>query len=163
MALGNIVLADNGLTIADEQLEPVQDPTLSIAPDPNDDQCLDSKPDLYRIRFRPSLQETPLTFAVPYDPSAQLSAVSALAWRPDEAQPVISLNTGSGSLKWLPKYDLLRSQGDSLEFVVESESDGTAHFVSGMASMESNQLHQLCFMRPTGQAMVLQETLGRDR
>ena len=138
VALGNIVLADYGLTIDDELLDPVPESTIQLAPDPNADRCIDSKPDFIPQRFRPSLQETPLTFAAPYNPAApdnpatpQPSAVSTMTWNPDEALPVISLNTGSGSQEWLPKYDLLRSQGDSLEFVVESESDGTAHLRFG--------------------------------
>ena len=130
VALGNILLADNGLTIEDEQLEPVPDSTPSIASDPNADRCIDSKPDFIPPRFRPSLQETPLTFAAPYNP-AEMSAVSAMTWKPEEALPVVSLKTGSGSQKWLPKYDLLRSRGDSLEFVVESESDGTTQLRFG--------------------------------
>ena len=130
VVLGNILLADSGLTIEDERLEPVPDSTPSIASDPNADRCTDSKPDFIPPRFRPSLQETPLTFAAPYNP-VEMSAVSAMTWKPEEALPVISLNTGSGSQKWQPKYDLLRSQGNSLEFVVESESDGTAYLRFG--------------------------------
>lgn len=69
VALGNIVLADHGRTLPDpESLGAVPKPTLRLVPDltETDDRCQRATPEPIPPRYRPQLQHTPLTQAVPY-------------------------------------------------------------------------------------------------
>ena len=127
VALGNIVLADAGRTIG----PPVED---------SPDEPLGVVPAAVWPRFRPRLQQTPLTFAVPYpfagEESALRSAASAFQWTPDQAVPaVLSL---SGTLDgqtdpWNFATDMLAGtlRPNQLVFTVEAESDGSAYLRFG--------------------------------
>ncbi len=105
VARGNIVLADQGLTIAGEVLDPVP------ASGP----------------YRPKLKNAGLTFAVPYIDSQarQQPAIVAATQDPRAAVPAISLVDPKGNL-WEPQPDLLESDRFAQDFVVETEDDGTA-------------------------------------
>lgn len=124
VALGNIVLADHGLTTAGEALGKVPKPHLLLPP--ADDRCQPG--DLLPVppRFRPKLREKPLTQAVPYDPKAPASR--AMRREDRDAQPAIYLQSKlkADTAVWLPKRDLLNSGADATEFVIEIEADGTA-------------------------------------
>ncbi len=103
-AWGNIVLADHGLTIPAEPLEPA---TVSS-------------------RYRPRLSRGPLTQAVPYDPAKPPEAASATLRPPlTAALPVVALQDSTGA-EWRPQRDLLSSDPASKAFVVEVETDGVA-------------------------------------
>ncbi|MEW6734493.1 MAG: putative baseplate assembly protein [Acidobacteriota bacterium] len=153
VALGNIVLADHGMIITDEPYGRPFDPdrdTASlepyIVPSPNavltkvvpitGDRCQDSPVTLTPARYRPRLKQAPLTQAVSYDPdnkSISATAVIQLSIQ-DPLQiplPFISLNEFGVSEPWLPKRDLLASDPNSKEFVVEIETDGTAYLRFG--------------------------------
>ncbi|HEX8119298.1 MAG TPA: baseplate J/gp47 family protein, partial [Pyrinomonadaceae bacterium] len=126
IALGNIVLADHGLTVEDEPLGtvPHSNPDLDkIRPQPPDF-CHASTRRATPPRFRPRLSEKDVTQAPPYDPTRP--AAEALRARP--ALPQISLKgTLQGQVsKWMPKRDLLGSNAGKTEFVVETESDSTS-------------------------------------
>ena len=104
VARGNLVLADHGLTIPAETLP---DPTASPAP------------------YRPRLQNTGLTFHVPYDDQQARSqpATGILMQDPHQALPAIAVQ---GAATWAVQPDLLNSGPTALDFVVEMENDGSA-------------------------------------
>jgi hypothetical protein len=131
IAHGNIVLADHGLTIASESLGSVPEPLILLPPDPGVDRCHRPPPRFARPRFRPSLQNKPLTRSSVYD--ATLPASASLVVDPAKALPSISLSSELGADKaiWSPQLDLLGSARDAAEFVVEIESDQTAYIRFG--------------------------------
>ena len=125
--LGNLVLADHGLSIEDHPLGTVPEPHLFLLPTTSDDRCDPAEPEAVPPRFRPALEEAPLTQAVPYDQPLP-SAFAAIQTHPSEAVPSISLEgtTSTGSEGWTALRDLLNSGPGDPHFVVETERDGTA-------------------------------------
>jgi hypothetical protein len=64
--LGNIVLADHGLSFVGTGLGTVPSPTLFLPPDPAADRCQPPKPRVaLPVRFRPRMSDSPLTQSVP--------------------------------------------------------------------------------------------------
>lgn len=141
LARGNIVLADHGLSITGEPLGTVPDPLILLPPlaaDRCEPQTRKSAPP----RFRPKLANAPLTQQgtvmvtmtgadgrkrqerAVFDPSAP--AVSAFVWQQRDVVPAIALEEIPAARRWLPKRDLLNSDGTAEEFVVETENDLTA-------------------------------------
>jgi len=137
VALGNIVLADHGATVPEQPIGTVPDETLFLALPVSGDRCLPRDPRPVPPRFRPRLQDAPLTMAatveitetlaghseqrvVAFDPTAPAAAAFGLEIQ--DALPVISLNGGT----WHPQRDLLASDPLATEFVVEVEEDGFA-------------------------------------
>jgi hypothetical protein len=100
VARGNVVAADHGEPVRDEPLVPAVVPA--------------------RGRYRPELQQAPLTFGSPYDPAGP--AALALATDPSQALPAAVLH--AAGLDWSPRPDLLASDGQDPGFVAEVESDG---------------------------------------
>lgn len=152
VALGNIVLADRGATIDREPLGTVPEPTLFRVPVPARERCTPPQPNPVAPRFRPVLQQKPLTHAAPYSrpdilqaltmelqqksltySSLPLSAKAAMQWDIRTALPAITLasNLGSNTASWHPQRDLLNSDRQAREFVVETETDGTAYLRFG--------------------------------
>jgi hypothetical protein len=138
VALGNIVLADHGRTIAAESLgAPADaDPDLGVATTGGG--CDSRERKLLPPRFRPSLREGPLTHRgtvsrtaivdgrrrrLAFDPDAPASA--AFSWELDRVIAEISLEDANDGI-WLPQRDLLGSDEFALEFVAEVEDDGRA-------------------------------------
>jgi hypothetical protein len=133
VALGNIVLADHGMTIGEEPLGSVPEAKLSLAQ--GGAHC-DHKPATPIFpRFSPRLRQRPLTQAatttvvdpvtrqprvLPFDPNTP--AAAAMQWLISDVAPAITLNDGT----WRPRRDLLASDKFAPEFVVEIEEDGTA-------------------------------------
>lgn len=128
-ALGNILLADHGLTIEDEELGTVPDPHLHLVPDPTGDPCERPAPRPVPPRFRPELLERPVSQVAPFDSQAP-SAFAATAVGLDMRGPDISLSDGTPP-DWEPRRDLLQSGPDDEHFVVEIEGDGTARLRFG--------------------------------
>jgi len=137
VARGNIVLTDHGLTVEDERLDSVPVPKLFKVPVLSDDWCKERARETIPSRFYPKLKEQPLTHGatvlitqivdgqkstkrLPFDPDASASA--AFRWKMKDVIPSITLNNEA----WEPKRDLLDSEPDKKEFVVEIENDGTA-------------------------------------
>jgi hypothetical protein len=137
VALGNIVLADHGITVPEQLIGTVPAETLFRARPVSGDRCLPRDRLPVPPRFRPSLQNAPLTMAatveitetlagqtqkdvVAFDATAPASA--AFHWEMQDALPVISLNGDS----WHPQRDLLASDSFAAEFVVEVEENGFA-------------------------------------
>lgn len=131
IALGNVVLADHGQTIAAEPLGAVPDstPALDKIAAHDADFCRTPSRTPTPPRFRPRLRRKNLTHAAPYDPTnPPASARAVMEWRASEFLPKIKLTgelSGNDS-DWFPKRDLLNSGPERREFVVETESDGTA-------------------------------------
>lgn len=134
VARGNIVLADHGRTITDEDLGTVPAPHLHLAPVPDADRCDPPARVAIPPRFRPTLQERPLTRAVPYDPDQPPASATATRYPPLEAaRPVIELSGRFGTTErpWLPQRDLLASAADAREFVAETEVNGSVQLRFG--------------------------------
>ncbi|HEU0200650.1 MAG TPA: putative baseplate assembly protein, partial [Burkholderiaceae bacterium] len=143
VALGNVVLAAHGVTVAAEGLGKVPVSTLQIARATAGASC--KKPDAIVVppRYRPALAEAPLThgfdlaalLAVPiaddeaWWPASSLLAISARAATPR----IASLTATLGSLieAWTPRRDLLDSADDATDFVVEIDDDGRARLRFG--------------------------------
>ena len=167
VARGNIVLADHGRTIWDftpqevegsaesltfrkqktiRGLERLRDgdhaqvPSITMfhAPGVCTDPCARVEPSPLMPRFRPALQERPLTWAVPF--YAEAPATESMTFDPRDALPQIELESRwlSREATWTPRLDLLSSDPDAFEFVVEIESDGTAFLRFG------DDKHGLC-------------------
>jgi len=127
LALGNIVLADHGLTLPPETLGVVPPPARSRSVASSRDRCAPRERIAVPARFGPTLEQRPLTHAAPL-PAAPASAQSAMAWTTRDLLPAIVL-TGEmdgSQTEWRPRRDLLASDEGATEFVVETEHDGTA-------------------------------------
>jgi len=65
VALGNVVLADHGLSISGRNLGTVPAPSLFLPPDPAADRCQPTGLVPLPVRFRPPIPDSPITQAVP--------------------------------------------------------------------------------------------------
>lgn len=126
LARGNIVLADHGATVRDESLGSVPKSPILLPPDPGMDRCQRPPPRFARSRFQPALHARPLTHSTLYD--AALPASESLDVDPAAAPPAVRLHSklDLDEDDWSPQRDLLGSDSDATEFVVETEHDGTA-------------------------------------
>ena len=130
LARGNIVLADHGLTIADEDIGTVPDFALYLA-DTRCDPCEEFDRDPVPPRFRPALKESPVTHAAAFDDTGP--AATAMVWSLRDVAPQITLTGTAGAdvSTWWARRDLLSSAADAREFVAEIESDATARLRLG--------------------------------
>jgi Baseplate J-like protein len=143
VALGNIVLADHGLTLPIEVLGSVPDPTIRLASATPSGSCDKPAPILVPSRFRPALSQAPLAhgfdlaalLAVPIgDDEAWWPASTLLAIDPHRATPqVVSLTGTLGTVvdSWTPRRDLLESSAEATDFTVEVENDARARLRFG--------------------------------
>ncbi len=164
VALGNIVLADHGMTILrPESLGSVPTPNPVLAPASDNSCCACGDEELRStpLRFQPLLQNGPLTQAarivktqeiqgrrvqLHFDSTAPASTV--FDWDSEHVMPEIRLGDDSGSL-WLPQRDLLSSEAFATEFVVETDNDARAHIrfgddENGMRPGEGREFWVLC-------------------
>jgi hypothetical protein len=147
VALGNIVLADHGMTFTDvpegRPFDPYNDSTSlepPVVPSPNPtltkvtalsgDRCEEQEVLLTPQRYLPRLKQAPLTQAAPFDPAHPPSSASAATMLPPVDQinipmPVIQLSEPDVVGTWERRRDLLNSGPGKKEFVVEVESDGS--------------------------------------
>jgi hypothetical protein len=131
VALGNIVLADHGLTVEDEPLGayPAADAVLDKVTPHGGDPCVEPKVKHTPPRFEPQLRHRPLTQSAPYDPKKSVLSAHSVMHRPlADFLPSVTLKGDlNGQLSaWNPQRDLLNSGPSSREFVVEVENDGAA-------------------------------------
>lgn len=132
VALGNLVLADHGMTILQpESLGAVPSPNPALAPvsAAGCDACASQTPAVTPPRFQPRLKYGSLTQAagsalLPFDPSAPAAAV--FDWDLEHVLPALRLGDSAGEL-WLPQRDLLSSDAFAPEFVAEVDNDGRAN------------------------------------
>jgi hypothetical protein len=148
LALGNNVLADHGMTVANEALGGVPPPVLFLPPDANAECCADNPLVPISPRYRPALDKRPLTqigsvtktqivagrtetVRVPFD--ADAPAAKAFQWKIADTLPAIELSSmyEGKAEDWAPQRDLLNSDADTTEFVVEVDNDGTAYLRFG--------------------------------
>jgi hypothetical protein len=131
VARGNLVLCDHGLSETNAPIPgAVPQPTI-FRPLANCDHCVQTEPVPLPPRYRPVLQDGPLTQAAPFDPTA--SAAAAMRWDVQTAMPAVSLASllNADTAAWLPKRDLLNSGPGANEFVVEIDTDGSAYLRFG--------------------------------
>lgn len=149
VARGNMVLADHGFTLlADEDLGTVPLSRLSYPSDCDPSRCTPAAPVQIPPRFRPKLAQGPLTFAgtvlkttenaglrtserLAFDPQAP--AAAATVWAMEDTLPQITLDSTLGTVAqtWTPRRNLLNSDDDAPEFVVEVEHDGSTRLRFG--------------------------------
>ena len=142
-ALGNIVLADHGQTVAAEKLGNVPKSLLNRAPATtagHDCERADDEP--VPVRFRPQLARGPVTqgfdlaalLALPMGEDDSPSATALLLRDPHEALPRFKALTGTLGAQishWTVQRDLLASGADATDFVLETEDDGRARIRFG--------------------------------
>ncbi len=106
IARANVVLADQGYTIENEDIDP---PEVSVGE-----------------TYRPNLQSRDITWYNPLDidPAKNDSAQKALKQNPDLAIPAVML-IGNGET-WTAKHQLLNSDRFANEFVLEMNEEGKA-------------------------------------
>lgn len=146
VAYGNIVMADHGETIEDgseSSLIPAVVPQSSMQYAKTDeacgcDFCDTASATEIPARFNPKLNNSQLTNVAPFDMSdLSLSATSFMKWRMRDTMPAITLTEiaadgdDRGNHQWNPQRDLLNSAANAKEFVVETETDGTAYMRFG--------------------------------
>lgn len=139
VALGNIVLVDHGQTVRDEPLGAVPEPRLRrVAVAAGAQSCQRAEGDPIPARFRPALASAPLTQG--FDLAAELSvplargedwfpATALIRRDPHGALPrMTDLRSELSTVvdHWSVRRDLLASDGDATDFVVETEKDGIA-------------------------------------
>ncbi|MEJ8822321.1 putative baseplate assembly protein [Variovorax humicola] len=130
VAHGNVVLADHGRHITTrETLGSVPAPALFRAPADTGLPCADTELEPVPPRFRPRLAQAPLTWAMPADPNDLASSAAALS-KPSPAQaiPAVQLQSRLSGLQrdWTPRQDLLGSNAEDNDFVVEPDDAGAA-------------------------------------
>ena len=135
VAYGNVLLADHGRWVRDEDLGTV--PVVEIRPVCADNPC--GCGDIRRAgRFRPTLQEGPVTWREPYapsdpdDPAAGSAAALMRPQDPRQALPRLRVTTDDAQQpRFTPAVDLLAAGPDDALVVLEPESDGTAYLRFG--------------------------------
>jgi hypothetical protein len=141
VALGNVVLADHGVTIDGEKLEdlPPLPPAFASSGEFVGDCCRPKNVLRAPLRYRPALHESLLTHGFDLDrllaamPKVFWSAAAFRALEARQAGPRISLHSKLDSQEddWHPQRDLLGSGGDATDFVVEVQDDGVARLRFG--------------------------------
>jgi hypothetical protein len=111
VARGNVVLADHGLTLKDEELRP------ALVPEGRS--------------YRPHLQRDGLTQGMPYDDERARRAPACKATTLDLRRVMPRVSLKGEIQEWTPQRDLLNSSRFAPEFVVEMESDGQAYLRFG--------------------------------
>lgn len=132
VALGNIVLADHGLTI-EEPLSPVPEPNpaLVVTPAGSGDPCTLSRRMQLPARYRPRLQRAPVAHRDWNRLMLPVSAAAAMSRNPRTALPELYLNEAGSNARWEAKADLLNSSASAKEFVAEVEQDGRVYLRFG--------------------------------
>lgn len=133
VARGNVILADHGETLGPEDLEIVQEAEAIVR---CEDECHPAETVVRPERFRPRLEERPLTFSQQLPAGAPASGL--LAQDPHLAIPRIEKLIGTRitpdgvvDAYWTAQPDLLGSQSQDRHFVVELDNEGRAHLRFG--------------------------------
>ena len=145
IARGNIVLVDHGRTIARKIVDDGGMEDLGRVPTKETTaECIDNDctPEVTLVpgRYRPQLQNGPLTFSQPPKwptdapiavcPPPRVSAASLLRQDPRQAIPQVTLTSAAS---WEARYDLLSSGPEDNHFVVEIDNQprGNLRFGDG--------------------------------
>lgn len=94
IVLGNVVLADHGLSMPAATLPIVPEPTLFVPSSLGADRCTPNRPTPLPVRYRPQLQDSPVTQAVPLPLAGIPVTSSAVAL---VANGLVSLPDSSGT------------------------------------------------------------------
>lgn len=168
-ALGNVILADHGMTFSDvPETQPFDLERVSTSlvphtvPDPNpalmasssstSDRCTDANTKVATARYRPRLTQAPLTHAAPFladAPSA--TALTRITTQDRLRFPLAcvwlsNFTEGFEPETWSPIRDLLASHSNSKEFVVEIENDGTVFLRFGDDTLGSRPIEGTKFL-----------------
>jgi hypothetical protein len=140
LAHGNLVLADHGRTIKDEEIGAVPNLSLSQVSINEEPHCTERKTKVLPLRFFPKLKKQPVTQSAQiqktkivnkkkqtegllFDPEGP--ATEAFEGKMKDVIPAIFLKDSNG-FTWSPKRDLLLSDEFAKEFVLETEADGVS-------------------------------------
>jgi hypothetical protein len=131
-ALGNILLADHGMTIEGEDLGTVPQPHLQVVPPSGDDPCDRPEPRSVPPRYRPSLAEGPVSQIAPFAENVS-SVFAATSLDLLDRRPKVDLLSGEvpAQEEWQARSDLLQSLPEHTDFVVEIEADGSSRLRFG--------------------------------
>lgn len=160
VARGNIVLADHGRRVDGRVLGevPAADPVLDRAVS-HGRHCTKSKPENTAPRFRPALQEAPITRAVPFTvvTVASVPFGSTMATDLDGGTlPVVVAEVLAGRGTWLASATL-SIQGSAGAW---SASDGVHGFTLRRRTQGGDDLLQISELAPPASRSLL---IGRDR
>jgi baseplate J-like protein len=138
VALGNIVLADHGQTIADEALPRVPGAITALTKvQPRaTNSCKDQVIVPTAPRYRPRLKQTPITQRAAFNSKKPLaSAKATTSLSTDDPlrlpSPDVTLREPGVEGVWEARRDLLNSGPQDKAFVVEVEADGSAYLRFG--------------------------------
>lgn len=127
IARGNVILVDHGRTIEEPPFDPVTTERSDVF---CEGEGRVSETTITPGKFRPHLQRGPLVFAEPLAKDAPASTLLLQNLR--QTVPAVRLtSTASEPNEWLPRADLLSSEGDAQHFVVEIDDEGIAHLRFG--------------------------------
>lgn len=147
VVLGNVVLADQGLTMPATDLGVVPAPTLFYAQSPTAGQCAPLVKSPLPVRFRPKLADSPLTQAIalplagsPSTPDAvPLSATSPVSLKDGNGFSTLQV-TADSPATWPQYFGVLATPGAPGEFnlaVVFDPLPGGPAGMSGPVTLES--------------------------
>ncbi len=118
IALGNIILAENCITLGDGKGGAADDP--------------EKLPPVYQEKYRPVLKMTGITHSVPYDDNKARKMPASKALRQDPRQAIARVTLYDNDYnRWEAVSDLLESDAFDRHFVVEVEEDGTVRLRFG--------------------------------
>jgi hypothetical protein len=123
VARGNVVPVDHGLSIVEAFPDPVPEPRI-LRPTADGGACAVHDRESIPARFGPTVARGPVTQIAPFDPLA--AASTAMLSDVGRALPAARLESGIAKDRWDVRRDLLRSNPNSRDFVVETETDGSA-------------------------------------
>jgi hypothetical protein len=171
VARGNLVLADHGQTIRNEEIGRVPPVSLFQAPVASCDRCRPLQPRAIPPRFRPGLARGPLTFAVPcvltkyFSLESNATDVTSLddAWLPESLKEAFgAAKTSWGPDFWIQGQKPFWSISDSDKgFVIRQEqgSDRKEQIIVYKMPAAASSTMQLD-VRAAVPAIALQSTLG---
>ncbi|MGH9866930.1 MAG: putative baseplate assembly protein [Candidatus Polarisedimenticolia bacterium] len=141
VALGNIVLADHGMTMTDEgqsetSLDPDTVPAVNpaLSPAATSTCCEETTVEQTVPRYRPRLRKGPITQASAYDPTKPASEAILTSFEDAGAlpSPVITLTDHDRpGLAWTASRDLIADDPTDMVFVVEVERDDETYLRFG--------------------------------
>lgn len=140
VALGNIVLADHGMTKSGSlipNIVPSPNPAIVEVTPRAGDRCRKEDAAPVPPRYRPRFADQPITQSAAYrsaEPPASAKATLELSFEDPKEFPMPEVTlverdplTFSVAPEWKPRRDLLESAPTDRGFVVEVEADGTAY------------------------------------
>jgi hypothetical protein len=120
MVFGNVVLADQGLTMPTTGMGTVPAPTLFYPPNPAIDRCQPLVKQPFPVRFNPSVSQSPVTQAVPLPLAGSPSTASAV---PLTASGWVSLMDSNGFIALMVAADAPLSWPQYFGIVAAANAD----------------------------------------